>query len=99
MRARATDGRHSRRARPRPEEDEAMRIGLDQMRRAPREQGGQVVILFALAAVVILGVVALAVDVGMAYHQRQQYQNLASNAAVAGSYEVYGFNHNSEVPA
>lgn len=60
-------------------------------RRTASVQDGQILVLFALLIVAILGFGALAVDVGMAYHQRQQQQNMAVNASLAGSYEVFGY--------
>jgi hypothetical protein len=61
----------------------------DQHRTLPVAQQGQIFYLFALLLVVMLGVGALALDVGIAYHQRQQMQNMATNAALAGAYELY----------
>jgi hypothetical protein len=54
-------------------------------------QSGQILVLFALALVIVTGIAALAVDLGLAYHQRQQQQNTAVSAAQAGAYDLYGY--------
>ncbi|MHB1413916.1 MAG: pilus assembly protein TadG-related protein [Chloroflexota bacterium] len=50
-----------------------------------REESGQVLVFFALIAVVLLGAVALVVDVGRAYAERRHLQNVADEAALAGA--------------
>jgi Flp pilus assembly protein TadG len=44
--------------------------------------------IFALMVVVIGGMVALALDIGHVFQQRQALQNTATSAAVAGAYQV-----------
>lgn len=46
---------------------------------------GQVVIIFAVASLVLIGFLALAVDVGMALAERRQVQNAADAGAVAAA--------------
>src|SRR3990172_5514550 len=53
--------------------------------RANRREGGQVVVLFVLMLVVLLGFVALAIDVGIAFQERANAQNAADAAALAGA--------------
>ncbi len=50
-----------------------------------RGERGQLLVLFALMLVVILGVIALAVDGGYAYVQRRRMQYAADAAAVVGA--------------
>lgn len=56
-----------------------------------RAQEGQLIALFAIILAVVFAMTALGIDIGMAYHQRQQQQNMAVDAAEAGAYELYGF--------
>ena len=49
------------------------------------------IVMFAIIALVVMGIMAIAVDVSFAYRQRQTQQNMASNAAEAGAYQLYGF--------
>ena len=53
-----------------------------------RPERGQVLIMFALAAGVLFGFAAMAVDVGLILHQRRQLQNTADAAALAGAIEL-----------
>lgn len=48
-------------------------------------QNGQVVIVFALAAVVIIGIVGLALDAGLGYMNRTTLQGAADTASQAGA--------------
>lgn len=48
-------------------------------------QSGQVIVLFAVALVVMLGVAALAIDVGYAFYVKRQLQASADAAALAGA--------------
>ncbi len=48
-------------------------------------ESGQVIVLFALALVVLLGVLALILDGGRVYTERRQAQNAADAAAMAGA--------------
>ena len=49
---------------------------------------GQTLIWFALSLVVLLGIAALAVDVGRLYGERRRMQNAADAAALAGAHEL-----------
>lgn len=51
-------------------------------------QYGQTMVLVAIAMVVLLGAVALAIDVGHSYSLRRQMQNAADAAALAGARAV-----------
>ncbi|MDA8218684.1 MAG: pilus assembly protein TadG-related protein [Dehalococcoidales bacterium] len=50
-----------------------------------RGESGQTLVFFTLIAVVLLGAVALVVDVGRAYAERRHLQNVADEAALAGA--------------
>jgi len=52
------------------------------------EERGQTLILVALTLVVLLGAVALAVDIGMALAERRQMQNAADAGALAGAQQL-----------
>ena len=49
---------------------------------------GQALIWFALSLVVLLGIAALAIDVGRLYGERRRMQNAADAAALAGAHEL-----------
>jgi Flp pilus assembly protein TadG len=49
---------------------------------------GQALIWFALSLVVLLGIAALAIDVGRLYGERRRMQNAADAAALAGTHEM-----------
>lgn len=49
---------------------------------------GQTLVIFALAIVVIIGFVALTIDVGLAFQDRRHFQNTADAAALAGAAEL-----------
>lgn len=49
---------------------------------------GQTLIMFALAAGVLFGFAAMAIDVGMILHERRVLQNAADAAALAGALEL-----------
>lgn len=50
-----------------------------------RNERGQVMVLFALLAVVLFGLMALAIDGGLMYFERRVMQNAADAAALAGA--------------
>ncbi|MCH8920849.1 MAG: hypothetical protein IIA23_09145 [Chloroflexi bacterium] len=50
-----------------------------------RQERGQILMLVALLATAMLGLVGLVVDTGLAYAERRQAQNAADNAALAGT--------------
>jgi Flp pilus assembly protein TadG len=54
-------------------------------RRRRRTAGGQILVLFVLAMVAIIGVVGLAIDGGGAYAQRRDQQTASDLAALAGA--------------
>ncbi len=51
-------------------------------------EGGQMLVLFVLALGVLMGFVAMTVDVGMIFVERRSLQNAADAAALAGSPEL-----------
>ena len=51
-------------------------------------QSGQVLVMFAVLAAVLIGLVALVTDVGLILHERRQLQNTADAAALAGAIEL-----------
>jgi Flp pilus assembly protein TadG len=51
----------------------------------PRAQRGQILVVFVLAMVAIIGVIGLAIDGGGAYAQRRDQQTAADLAALAGA--------------
>lgn len=57
------------------------------MKRLVRE--GQVMILFAVASMVLIGMAALAVDVGVLFAERRQVQSAADAGALAAAKSVY----------
>jgi len=56
--------------------------------RRGRAESGQGLVLFALAGAVLLGLVALAVDVGMFLQERRSLQNGVDAASLAGAIEL-----------
>ena len=60
------------------------RLRDDRERAAQREQG-QILVIFALALIVIIGMVGLVLDGGSAFAQRRAEQNAADLAALAGA--------------
>lgn len=53
-----------------------------------RREKGQVLVFVALALILLIGVAALAVDVGHFYAERRHMQNAADAAALAGAREI-----------
>ncbi len=51
-------------------------------------EGGQMLILFVLALGVLMGMVAMSVDVGLILHERRSLQNAADAAALAAAQEL-----------
>lgn len=51
----------------------------------PEREGGQILVIFALALIVIIGMVGLILDSGSAFAQRRGEQNAADLAAIAGA--------------
>ncbi len=51
-------------------------------------QKGQVLVLFALALTVLLGITALVVDIGGFFHERRSLQNAMDSAALAGAADL-----------
>ncbi len=52
------------------------------------DDGGQALVVFVLALTVILGFVAMTVDLGLFYEDRRHLQNTADAAALAGVVEL-----------
>jgi hypothetical protein len=59
------------------------------IRKQPRKQKGQAILLIALALVALIALVALAVDGGNAYNQRRIAQNSVDGATHAAMTELY----------
>lgn len=51
----------------------------------PRKESGQILVVFSVVLVALLGLTALAVDGGMVYSDRRAAQNVADTAALAGA--------------
>ncbi len=58
---------------------------LSRTGRRERRDGGQIIVIFALAAVAIIGMVGLVLDGGSTYAQRRSQQNAADLAAIAAA--------------
>ena len=61
--------------------------------RTPREPGGQILVIFALSLVVLIGMTGLALDGGSAFSQRRDQQTATDLAALAGAND-YLINNN-----
>jgi Flp pilus assembly protein TadG len=59
-----------------------------------RRDGGQVLVIFALALVAIVAMTGLVLDGGSTFVQRRDMQNVADNAAMAAAY-AYGVGNNT----
>ena len=57
---------------------------------ARKGEGGQVLIVFVLGLAVLMGFVAMSVDVGLILQERRHLQNAADAAALAGAQELPG---------
>lgn len=53
-----------------------------------QRERGQILVMFALMLVVLLGLVGLVLDVGNFLHERQDVQNLVDSAALAGAQDL-----------
>mgnify|MGYP005856694915 CR=1 FL=1 len=62
-----------------------MKTGYDWKASAGKESEGTIMVFVALSMVLILGMVALAVDIGNLYATRNELQNVADAAALAGA--------------
>lgn len=58
------------------------------MRATTHPERGQTLLIFVLALTVLLGFTAMAIDVGLFYEDRRQFQNTADAAALAGVAEL-----------
>jgi Flp pilus assembly protein TadG len=58
------------------------------LRRLWREEVGQALVLGAFVMVVVLGLAAMAIDVGLFLHERRELQKAADAAALAGAQEL-----------
>ncbi len=63
-------------------------LKIEPKRSANQTERGQALILFVLSLAVLLGFVAMSVDVGLILHERRQLQNAADAAALAGAVEL-----------
>ena len=58
---------------------------MNRSRRRRRDEGGQILVLFALALIAIVGVIGLVLDGGSAFAQRRDEQNASDLASLAGA--------------
>lgn len=72
---------------------------MSTMRRSRSGESGQILIVFALAVLVIIGIVGLAMDGGATYAQRRDQQTAADLAALAGANDYLLSNTTSEAIA
>ena len=56
-----------------------------------KNESGQALVLFALLAIVLIGIAALVIDAGLAYAARAKAQNAADAAALAGAQDLPSF--------
>ncbi len=61
---------------------------MELMNARGRRESGQVLIMFLLAFSVLMGFVAMSIDVGLILHERRSLQNAADAAALAGVSEL-----------
>ncbi len=64
-----------------------------------RRESGQVLVLFVLMLGILMGFVAMSIDVGMILHERRSLQNAADAAALAGVSELPEFPGAAEAKA
>ena len=62
-----------------------------------RREDGQTLVLFALVLVVLVGISALVVDVGLKYSTERRYQAITDAAALAGAQELKPANRSTSV--
>lgn len=53
-----------------------------------RRDSGQVLVLFAIVSILLMGLLALVVDVGLKYTSERRYQAVADGASLAGAQEL-----------
>ena len=53
-----------------------------------RREEGQVLVMFAAVVIVLIGISALVVDIGMKYSFERRYQAIADTASLAGAQEL-----------
>lgn len=63
------------------------------------DESGQVLVLTALCMTVLIGMLALAIDVGMLRYQKRQFQNAADAAALAAALEIATCGSTANCPA
>lgn len=61
---------------------------MEKIKKGLKHEGGQVLVLAALMMTVLMGIAALAVDVGMVTVTKSKLQNDADAAALAGAMEI-----------
>jgi Flp pilus assembly protein TadG len=66
----------------------------------PRREDGQMLVIFAICLVAIIGMTGLVIDGGMTFVQQREQQNVADAAALAGAYAYVNSNNtNDAAPA
>jgi len=66
----------------------------------PRREDGQMLVIFAICLVAIIGMTGLVIDGGMTFVQQREQQNVADTAALAGAYAFVNSNDtNDAAPA
>lgn len=63
-----------------------------------KDQRGAVAVIVAVSMVMLIGFLALAIDVGYLYATKNELQNVADSAALAAASELGNFYNNSAVP-
>jgi Flp pilus assembly protein TadG len=53
-----------------------------------RREEGQILVMFAAVVIVLIGISALVVDIGMKYSFERRYQSIADSASLAGAQEL-----------
>ena len=69
---------------------------MEAMRARRRRSGGQILVVFVLSMMVIIGMVGLAIDGGGAYAQRRDQQSAADLAALAGANDYLLSNNSTQ---
>ena len=66
-----------------------MRFSHSSFLKSLRDDKGQVLVMTVFCMAVLLGMLGLAVDVGVLFHARRQMQSVADAAAMAGATEMF----------
>src|SRR6185369_11137637 len=62
-----------------------------------RREEGQVLVMFAAVVIVLIGISALVVDIGMKYSFERRYQSIADTSSLAGAQELQPLTRTSPV--